>query len=125
MNILNNLTLSTGAGATCMVKGVIMHELMHALGFLHMQSHPDRDSYVKVNYENIKYGMEFAFAKEEANVINNFGTPYDLNSIMRKFYCLNNIFLRFSYILIKFQTMYVMHSRGIQDTQSFHMIQLI
>lgn len=68
-----------------MIKGVIMHELMHALGFLHMQSHPDRDNYVKVNYENIKYGMEFAFAKEEANVINNFGTPYDLNSIMRKF----------------------------------------
>lgn len=68
-----------------MIKGIIMHELMHALGFLHMQSHPDRDNYVKVNYENIKYGMQFAFAKEEANKINNFGTPYDLGSIMRKF----------------------------------------
>ena len=63
-----------------------------------MQSHPDRDNYVKVNFENIKYGMEFAFAKEEANIINNFGTPYDLNSIMRKF----KFWITFSDVFLNF-----------------------
>ena len=38
--------------------GVIIHELMHALGFLHEQSRNDRDSYVTVNYDNLKEGRD-------------------------------------------------------------------
>ncbi|GIX76748.1 zinc metalloproteinase nas-15, partial [Caerostris darwini] len=38
---------------TCMKKGVIMHEMMHALGFMHEQSRFDRDDFVKVNWDNI------------------------------------------------------------------------
>ena len=33
-----------------------MHEIMHAIGFLHEQSRPDRDQHIEVLYQNIKSG---------------------------------------------------------------------
>lgn len=44
-------------GDGCGSVGIVEHELMHVLGFVHEQSRTDRDDHVKVNYQNIRRGM--------------------------------------------------------------------
>ncbi|XP_035225434.1 zinc metalloproteinase nas-4-like [Stegodyphus dumicola] len=67
---------------SCMKKGVIMHEMMHALGFLHEQSRPDRDDYIQVLWDNIIRGMEPNFQKLSPLELNDLGLDYDYRSIM-------------------------------------------
>ena len=46
--------LSLGSG--CKNRGHVTHELMHALGFFHEHTRPDRDKFVKILWNNIKSG---------------------------------------------------------------------
>ncbi|KAG6801778.1 zinc metalloproteinase nas-13 isoform X1 [Apis mellifera caucasica] len=66
----------------CVQHGVIVHELMHALGFYHQQSAADRDEWVAINWENIKPGREHNFNKYDNRTVTDYGIGYDYDSIM-------------------------------------------
>ena len=40
-------------GDECKRRGIIVHELLHTLGFFHEQARPDASKYVTINYANI------------------------------------------------------------------------
>ena len=60
--------------------GSVVHEFIHAWGFYHEHTRPDRDKYVKVHRENVMDGKWKNFKKQEDSCT--FGVPYDGNSIM-------------------------------------------
>ncbi|XP_005180435.1 hatching enzyme 1.2-like [Musca domestica] len=65
----------------CLTKpGTTIHELMHALGFLHEQNREERDSYVSIQYQNIQPSAASNFDKASRTVA--FGVPYDYGSVM-------------------------------------------
>ncbi|EFX88792.1 hypothetical protein DAPPUDRAFT_311166 [Daphnia pulex] len=69
-------------GMGCIYVGIVMHELMHAVGFWHEQSRTDRDDYVTIHWRNIIQGMAFNFQKHDQGRIQYLGQPYDTGSIM-------------------------------------------
>ena len=44
-------------GRGCEYKGIVQHEILHALGRAHEQSRPDRNRYVIINTNNIRQGI--------------------------------------------------------------------
>ncbi|KAH8311943.1 hypothetical protein KR044_008719 [Drosophila immigrans] len=60
--------------------GTAIHELMHALGFLHEQNRMERDGFVAIQYRNIQSSAMNNF--EKAAKTEAFGIPYDYGSVM-------------------------------------------
>ncbi|KAJ8889745.1 hypothetical protein PR048_009246 [Dryococelus australis] len=60
--------------AKCFRKlGYILHELLHALGRNHMMTHPDRDQYVSILWDNVEEGtnltLQIQITHQTDNVI--------------------------------------------------------
>ncbi|XP_053669754.1 zinc metalloproteinase nas-4-like [Anopheles nili] len=66
----------------CMSRGTIIHEFLHSLGFVHMQSASDRDFYVEINWGAIQAGKASNFERYSSNIVEDFGIPYDYDSVM-------------------------------------------
>ncbi|KAK1332826.1 hypothetical protein QTO34_006357 [Cnephaeus nilssonii] len=66
---------------TCLQKGpgIVLHELMHVLGFWHEHSRADRDRYIRVNWNEILPGFEINFIKSRSS---NMLVPYDYASVL-------------------------------------------
>ncbi|XP_057311747.1 zinc metalloproteinase nas-4-like [Hydractinia symbiolongicarpus] len=66
------LSLKIGSSVeTCLRQPIILHELLHVLGFIHEQCRTDRDSFVQVYQENIEAGRskEFGIELSSRNVV--------------------------------------------------------
>jgi hypothetical protein len=74
------INLEGGSIAGCTTTRSVQHEMMHALGFGHEQSRPDRDNYVDIIWDNIMDDMKPQFNKVHSS--DSLGTDYDFNSIM-------------------------------------------
>jgi len=65
----------------CVWRSTVVHEFLHALGFLHEQSRDDRDDYITINYDNVYDGYASQFNKaslDETKLI----STYDYKSTM-------------------------------------------
>ncbi|KAL7071149.1 hypothetical protein ACQ4LE_009402 [Meloidogyne hapla] len=69
-------------GEGCMTIGIVIHELMHSVGFFHEQSRTDRDDYVNILWENIDPTLRDQFDKYSQNMIDYLGAKYDYFSVM-------------------------------------------
>ena len=67
---------------SCRNHGVVLHEIIHALGVWHEQSRPDRDSYVQVLADNIQSGKQQNFRTRKSIEVDSYGETYDYGSIM-------------------------------------------
>uniref|UniRef100_A0A2A4K5D1 Metalloendopeptidase n=1 Tax=Heliothis virescens TaxID=7102 RepID=A0A2A4K5D1_HELVI len=76
-----NLALAN-PGQGCFTHTTIIHEWLHIVGFMHMQSTHNRDDYVRILWQNVWPGMEHNFEKYGTNVVNNMGLPYEYASNM-------------------------------------------
>ncbi|XP_061382920.1 uncharacterized protein LOC116765720 [Danaus plexippus] len=77
-----NLSRRHPADRGCFRLGTVVHELLHTLGFFHMQSSPDRDEFIDVLWDNIIRQARHNFRKYDSLSVSDFGVGYDYDSVL-------------------------------------------
>jgi astacin len=67
-------------GSDCFSRGTVLHEIGHFIGLFHEHARIDRDTYIRVNYNNLPSSSYLEYDKKD--FINTYGLPYDLASDM-------------------------------------------
>lgn len=62
--------------------GQIIHELMHALGFVHEHSRADRDQYIQIHWDNIFVPQKNQFQKLDEKISQPASYPFDYYSVL-------------------------------------------
>lgn len=62
--------------------GTVIHELLHVLGFFHMQSGSLRDQYVTIMWDEIQPNRKRNFNAYSIQETTSFGLPYDFESVL-------------------------------------------
>ncbi|XP_065656864.1 zinc metalloproteinase nas-15 isoform X3 [Hydra vulgaris] len=68
-------------GDGCDYTGIVLHEMLHAMGFIHEQSRCDRNTTVTIVYPSIQAGLENQFDIDTSR--STFTSKYDIMSIMQ------------------------------------------
>ncbi|KAG5685082.1 hypothetical protein PVAND_014283 [Polypedilum vanderplanki] len=64
------------------VPGIIMHEILHSLGFYHMHSHSQRDQYINIIWDNIDPSRNPDYRAADTSLTSSYNTKYDFYSVM-------------------------------------------
>ncbi|XP_022240914.1 zinc metalloproteinase nas-4-like [Limulus polyphemus] len=70
------------ASRGCIYKGIVMHELMHALGFEHEHSRPDREQFLNILWANIDRNNWDQFQVASSFEFDTLSEAYDYRSVM-------------------------------------------
>uniref|UniRef100_A0A183BRA6 Metalloendopeptidase n=1 Tax=Globodera pallida TaxID=36090 RepID=A0A183BRA6_GLOPA len=74
---INTIVLNFARCGNTNLVGVVMHEILHALGLEHEQVRPDRDQYITILWHNINpqhISSKYTYTS--------YGIPYDFSSVM-------------------------------------------
>ncbi|EYC10984.1 hypothetical protein Y032_0053g2408 [Ancylostoma ceylanicum] len=76
------LGLQSDRFGRCTDVKTLIHEMIHAIGFVHEHNRYDRDNHVKIHLENVRAKYEPQFHKASFYQSHTYDVPYDYHSIM-------------------------------------------
>ncbi|GAB1597525.1 high choriolytic enzyme 2-like [Argonauta hians] len=102
-------------GKRCWERGMILHEVLHALGFRHEHGRHDRDRYVRINATNIIKKQKYNFRKHKPSQTTSLGLPYDYLSIMhygKKYFAIDH---KYPTVIPKKRGVYIGQRKGMSQ----------
>eukprot|EP00095_Tigriopus_kingsejongensis_P008827 maker-scaffold280_size224562-snap-gene-0.13 protein:Tk08827 transcript:maker-scaffold280_size224562-snap-gene-0.13-mRNA-1 annotation:"GF13899" len=75
-------TVRLTPNSACTMPRTILHEILHGFSWYHTHKRPDRDSHVRINWNNVIGDKREEFEKCSGCCCKTYDTPYDCDSVM-------------------------------------------